>query len=89
MANATGVAKNNETGQEFRVPTTTAGAFSVPALGTGLYSVTITAQGFKQTRVEAVKVDVGKTSDIRCRRLNCSAKENNARRLYVQEIDSV
>src|SRR5438477_10051263 len=61
VVNAIVVVKNTETGQEFRATTSNVGAFNVPALGTGNYTITITAQGFKQALVQGVKVDVGKT----------------------------
>jgi len=47
------------TGVEFTTVTTDNGTFRVPALGTGLYTLTITAPHFKKTIIENVKVDVG------------------------------
>ena len=46
-------------GTEFTVSTNENGAFRVPALSVGLYSVTITGANFKKTIIENVKVDIG------------------------------
>lgn len=51
-----------EGGQEFTVSTNESGGFRVPALGTGFYSVVVSAPGFKRSIVENVKVDVGTPS---------------------------
>lgn len=51
--------KNNATGAEFRVTTSSSGNYTVPALGTGVYVVTIEAQGFKKAVVQDVKIDAG------------------------------
>src|SRR5262245_59346468 len=58
------VCKNGETGQEFTVTTSGNGTFNVPSLGAAAYSVTVTAQGFKQVVIHNVKVDVGKASSV-------------------------
>src|SRR5678815_58418 len=64
VAGATVVVKNNATAVEDTVTTTDNGTFNVPALGTGLYTVTITASGFKRAVITEVKVDVGKPSTV-------------------------
>ncbi|MDQ3256613.1 MAG: carboxypeptidase-like regulatory domain-containing protein, partial [Acidobacteriota bacterium] len=61
---ATVIVRNDATNQEFTSVTVDNGTFNVPALQSGTYTVTITAQGFKQTVVSDVKVDVGKPSSI-------------------------
>ncbi|MFL6207718.1 MAG: carboxypeptidase regulatory-like domain-containing protein [Pyrinomonadaceae bacterium] len=64
VAGASVTVKNNATLVEYTAETSDNGTFSVPGLGTGLYTVTISAQGFKQTVVSEVKVDVGKPTSI-------------------------
>lgn len=56
--------KNNATGATFRTVTEGDGAFTVPALGTGDYSVIVTAKGFKQAQVHGVKLDVGVPASV-------------------------
>jgi hypothetical protein len=46
-------------GQQFDATTADNGTFRVPAVGSGFYTVTITAPNFKKVVVENVKVDVG------------------------------
>jgi hypothetical protein len=64
VAGATVIVKNKGTGQEFTTTTADNGTFNVPTLGSGLYSVTVNAPGFKQAVAQDVKVDVGKPSSI-------------------------
>ena len=64
VSGATVVVKNEETGQEFNTTTTGNGTFNVPALNTGTYSVTVTAQGFKKAIAAQVKVAVGTPSSV-------------------------
>jgi hypothetical protein len=64
VAGASVTVKNNATLVEYTAETSDNGTFSVQGLGTGLYTVTISAQGFKQTVVAEVKVDVGKPTSI-------------------------
>lgn len=63
VPNATVVIKG-EGGQEFTVVTNDSGGFRVPAVGSGLYSVTTTATNFKTSIVENVKVDVGTPTTV-------------------------
>src|SRR5207253_2731126 len=51
--------KNTATGVIFQTVTGAEGEFTVPALATGDYSVTVAAKGFKQTQVPSVHLDVG------------------------------
>lgn len=64
VSGASVVIKNNATSVESTVTTSDNGTFNVPALGTGLYTITITAAGFKRAVVTDVKVDVGKPSNV-------------------------
>ena len=56
--------QNKVTGVSYQAVTGANGAFSVPALGTGMYSVTVTAKGFKQGQVYDIKMDAGVPTDI-------------------------
>ncbi len=64
VAGANVVVKNVATNQEFTTQTNSEGFFRVPSLISGVYIATITAQGFKQSLVTEIKVDVGSTSTI-------------------------
>lgn len=66
VPNATILVKG-QSGQEFTVTSSESGAFRVPAVAAGLYSVTVTATNFKKSVVENVKVDVGTpvTTDVK------------------------
>jgi len=59
VSGASVVVKNNATGAEFRATTMNNGAYTVPALGAGTYTVTVEAQGFKKAVVQDVKIDAG------------------------------
>lgn len=48
--------KNNATGAEFKVRSSDSGAYTVPALSAGIYTVTIEAQGFKKAIVQDVQI---------------------------------
>src|SRR6476661_7559390 len=61
---ATITVKNNATTQEFTATSAGNGTFSVPALISGTYTVTIAAPGFKTTILPNVKVDVGTPSSV-------------------------
>jgi len=62
VAGATVVVKNNSLSTESTFTTSDNGTFNVPSLNTGLYTITVTASGFKTAVVTDVKVDVGKPS---------------------------
>lgn len=53
-----------EAGQEYTVTTNSNGAYFVPAVGNGLYSVTVTSPNFKTSIVRNVKVDVGTPATV-------------------------
>src|SRR5262245_20508599 len=49
--------KNQATSEEFKAMTAGNGTFTVPALAAGIYTVTVTAPGFKQAVVQGIKLD--------------------------------
>src|SRR5262245_9311981 len=59
ISGAVVIVKNNATGAEFTVTTSTNGTYTVPALGAALYTVTVEAAGFKKVVLQDVKIDVG------------------------------
>ncbi|MEO8650565.1 MAG: carboxypeptidase regulatory-like domain-containing protein, partial [Acidobacteriota bacterium] len=63
VPNATVIVRS-ESGQEFTVVTGESGSFRIPAVGSGLYTVTTTSPNFKRSVVEGVKVDVGLPSTV-------------------------
>ncbi|MEK6279035.1 MAG: carboxypeptidase regulatory-like domain-containing protein [Acidobacteriota bacterium] len=64
VPNANVTLKSNATNAEYVIQTSDNGTFTVPSLTPGLYTATVTGPGFKQTIVQNIKVDVGKTSDL-------------------------
>lgn len=58
VPNAT-VSVKGEAGQQFTATTSDSGIFTIPAVGSGLYTATVTAPNFKSTVVQNIKVDVG------------------------------
>ncbi len=64
IPNAEVVVKNNETGNEYKTKTADNGSFTVPSLPVALYTVTITATGFKQTVVTNVKTEIGTPASV-------------------------
>ncbi len=63
VPNATVVAKG-QGGQEFTTVTSDNGTFKIPAVGNGVYTLTVSADGFKKAVVNNVKVDVGTPSAV-------------------------
>lgn len=63
VPNAT-ITVKGEGGQEFNVNTSENGTYRIPAVANGLYSVTVTAAGFKTFVAQNVKVDVGLPSTV-------------------------
>jgi len=59
ISGASVIVKNGATGTESKSTTTSNGTYTVPALATGSYTVTIEASGFKKAVVQDVKVDAG------------------------------
>ena len=57
VAGANITVKNNATGQEFQTISASNGTYTVPALGAGIYTVTVSAAGFKQALVKDIKID--------------------------------
>jgi len=64
VPNATIVVKNNGTGAEFKAASASNGTFTVPALNAGIYSVSISAVGFKQAIVQGVQIEVGTPASV-------------------------
>jgi hypothetical protein len=64
VPNANVVIKNNETGAEFKLKSMEDGSFILPSLPLAIYTVTVTAPGFKTTTVTGVKVVVGDTVNV-------------------------
>ena len=55
---------NNGTNQKTRLKTSTSGTYSAPSLNPVTYTVTVEAEGFKKSIVEAVKVDTATTATV-------------------------
>ena len=64
VPNATVTVKNNATSVEQTVQTSDNGTFSVAALPTGVYTVTIAASNFKQVVVQDVKVELNRPGNV-------------------------
>ena len=64
VAGATVVVTSTATKEEFTVVTNEDGYFRVPSLNAGVYTATVTGQGFKKTVVTDIKVNVGLPSSI-------------------------
>jgi len=58
---------HTETGTVYQAVTTANGAFNVPALSTGTYSVTASAKGFKQATISNVLMDAGAPANVQIR----------------------
>jgi hypothetical protein len=59
------VVRNNATGQKFELTSNDAGVFSVPGLGVGTYTITVTLQGFKTGVVNDVRIITGTAANVR------------------------
>src|SRR4030095_11409001 len=57
IRNAEIVVKNNETGEEYTSKSGEEGTFFISALPVSTYTVSVTASGFKQTKVTDVKIE--------------------------------
>jgi len=64
VAGATVLVTDNATKQEFTAVTNDEGYFRIPSLNTGVYTATITGQGFKKAVVTEIKVNVATPSTI-------------------------
>ena len=62
---ATVVVKNKATAATFNAVTDADGAFSVPALNPGLYSVTVSLSGFKTALIDDVRLQPGIPSSVK------------------------
>src|SRR4029077_10540773 len=60
LPNANIVVTDNQTKQARNITSNGEGAFSLPQLNVGTYTVTITATGFKTFTANDLKIDVGK-----------------------------
>lgn len=65
VAGASVVVKNTATNAEFRATTASNGTFSIPALDIGVYTVTVSAPGFKQASVLQVRLESGIPASVR------------------------
>ena len=59
------VVKSESTGAEFTAVSNSNGAFTVPAIAVGTYTVTVTLQGFKQAVLKGVTVTSGVPGTVR------------------------
>ena len=59
------VVKNVKTGESFPTVSSDRGVFSVPALITGTYSVTVSLQGFKSVVIDNVVLNSGVPANVR------------------------
>src|SRR6266480_2565751 len=64
IRNAAIVVTNNETGAEYKGKSGEEGTFFISALPVATYTVAVTAQGFKQTKVTDVVIEVGKAATV-------------------------
>jgi len=64
IAGATVTLIFNGTKQEFTTQSSAEGTFTIPSLFAGLYTGTVSMQGFKTTQVTDIKIDVGRPSSI-------------------------
>jgi hypothetical protein len=63
VPNASIVIKGNG-GQQYNAVTADNGTFRIPAVGSGIYTVTVTAANFKKVVIENVKVDIGTPTTV-------------------------
>jgi carboxypeptidase family protein len=64
VRNAEVVVTNNETGAEYKSKSGEEGTFFISALPVATYTVAVSAQGFKQTKITDVKIEVGKSATV-------------------------
>ena len=53
------IVKSDATGTTFQAVTSSSGAYNVPSLSAGVYTVTVSLQGFKSTIITDVRVQSG------------------------------
>src|SRR5262245_21795902 len=56
--------RNVDTGAIYKAESGANGALLIPSLGTGTYSVTVMAAGFRQAQINNVKIDVGVPAQV-------------------------
>jgi hypothetical protein len=59
LPGATVVVTSNATGTKFETVSNASGAYTVPALSAGVYTITVTLQGFRTAQVSDVRVQLG------------------------------
>src|SRR5687767_13091117 len=59
MPGANVIVTRNDTDTKFEAVTNSSGAFNVPAISAGVYSVTVSLQGFKTAVITDVRVQLG------------------------------
>jgi hypothetical protein len=64
ISGASILVKSSATGLELKATSASNGTFTIPAVATGVYTVTIEAQGFKKTVVQDVKVDTATPATV-------------------------
>jgi len=64
VPNANVIIHNDETGTERRLRTDTAGRYSAPSIAVGIYSVTVTADGFGAEKHTGVVLTVGQAASL-------------------------
>ena len=62
---ATVLVKNDNTGTEYNAVTSTNGSFTVPAVSTGTYTITVSLQGFKTAVLKDIIVTAGGPATVR------------------------
>ena len=62
---ATVVVLNKATGEKFELSSNEAGAFSVPGIAVGTYTVTVTLQSFKTAVINDVRIVTGTAANVR------------------------
>src|SRR5690349_12703169 len=58
------IAKNNATGEEARATTTSAGAYTLPDLPAGTYTIRVTSPGFRTAAAENILLRVAQTLTV-------------------------
>jgi outer membrane receptor for ferrienterochelin and colicins len=61
---ATILARNDQTGAEFRTVANEVGAWQLSSVPSGSYTITVTAQGFRISTLNEIKLDAGSSSTV-------------------------
>jgi hypothetical protein len=67
VASAPVVARNDSTGETRTATTDERGYFTIPTIPTGVYTITVRADGFKSYEERSVKLSVGQTTELEVR----------------------